>query len=83
MKNLSNIRPAHWLIFTLANWLIFTGCSKNDNNEPEAPTKIETPTHLSDWTPQPKVEVAQPYMVFATGSRRRDYRLGYRCMGGY
>ena len=68
MKNLSNFRTAHWLIFTLANWLIFTGCSKNDNNEPEAPTKIETPTHLSDWTPQPKVEVAQPYMVFATGS---------------
>ena len=68
MKNLSNFRTAHLLIFTLANWLIFTGCSKNDNNEPEAPTKIETPTHLSDWTPQPKVEVAQPYMVFATGS---------------
>jgi leucine rich repeat domain protein len=68
MKNLSNIRPAHWLIFTLANWLIFTGCSKSNNDEPEAPTKIETPAHLSDWTPQPKVEVAQPYMVFATGS---------------
>lgn len=76
MKNLSNFRTAHLLIgklpnlliFTLANWLIFIGCSKNDNNEPEAPTKIETPTHLSDWTPQPKVEVAQPYMVFATGS---------------
>ena len=68
MKNLSNFRTAHLLMLTLANWLIFTGCSKNDNNEPEAPTKIETPTHLSDWTPQPKVEVAQPYMVFATGS---------------
>ncbi len=68
MKNLSNFRTAHLLIFTLANWLIFTGCSKSNNDEPEAPTKIETPTHLSDWTPQPKVEVAQPYMVFATGS---------------
>ena len=68
MKNLSNFRTAHLLIFTLANWLIFTGCSKNDNNEPEAPTKIETPTHLSDWTPQPKVDAAQPYMAFATGS---------------
>jgi len=76
MKNLSNFRTAHLLIgklpnlliFTLANWLIFSSCSKNDNNEPEAPTKIETPTHLSDWTPQPKVEVAQPYMAFATGS---------------
>ena len=76
MKNLSNFRTAHLLIgklpnlliFTLANWLIFSSCSKNDNNEPEAPTKIETPTHLSDWTPQPKVDSAQPYMAFATGS---------------
>ena len=66
MKTISNIRPAHWLIFALANWLIFVGCSKNDNNEPEAPTKIETPEHLSDWTPQPKVDSAQPYMAFAT-----------------
>ena len=68
MKNLSNIRPAHWLIFTLANLLIFIGCSKSNNDEPEAPTKIETPAHLSDWKPQPKVDAAQPYMVFATGS---------------
>lgn len=50
--------------------LIFIGCSKNDNDEPVAPptTKIETPTHLKEWTPQPKVDSAQPYMVFATGS---------------
>ena len=72
MKNLSNFRTAHLLIGKLANWLIFLlifiGCSKNDNNEPEAPTKIETPTHLSDWTPQPKVDSEQPYMAFATGS---------------
>ena len=42
-------------------------CSKS-KDEPEVPTKVETPEHLSDWTPQPKVDVAQPYMAFATGS---------------
>jgi len=69
MKNLSNIHPAHWLIFTLANLLIFTGCSKSDNNDtPEAPSTVQTPEHLTDWKPQPKVDVAQPYMAFATGS---------------
>jgi len=58
---------ANLLIFTLANLLIFFACSKSD--EPEVvPTKVETPEHLSDWTPQPKVDVAQPYMAFATGS---------------
>ena len=57
------------LIFTLANLLIFTGCSKSDNNDtPEAPSTVQTPEHLTDWKPQPKVEVAQPYMAFATGS---------------
>ena len=76
MKNLSNIRTAHWLIFkfsnllifTLANWLIFVGCSKSNDDTPEAPATVQTPEHLSDWTPQPKVDVAQPYMAFATGS---------------
>ena len=69
MKNLLNIRPAHLLIFTLANLLIFTGCSKSDNNDtPEAPTTVQTPEHLTDWKPQPKVDAAQPYMAFATGS---------------
>ncbi len=49
--------------------LIFTGCSKSDNNDtPEAPATVQTPEHLTDWKPQPKVEVAQPYMAFATGS---------------
>ena len=68
MKTISNIRPAHWLIFTLANWLIFIGCSKNDNDEPVAPptTQVETPEHLKGWTPQPKVDTKQPYMAFAT-----------------
>ena len=60
------LRPTHLLMLTLANLLIFFACSKSD--EPEVPTKIETPEHLSDWTPQPKVDVAQPYMAFATGS---------------
>ena len=76
MKNLSNIRTAHLLIFkfsnllifTLANWLIFVGCSKSNDDTPEAPATVQTPEHLSDWTPQPKVDVAQPYMAFATGS---------------
>ena len=53
----------------MANWLIFTGCSKSDNNDtPEAPTTVQTPEHLTDWKPQPKVDAAQPYMAFATGS---------------
>ena len=76
MKNLSNFRTANLLIFkfsnllifTLANWLIFVGCSKSNDDTPEAPATVQTPEHLSDWTPQPKVDVAQPYMAFATGS---------------
>ena len=69
MKNLSNFRTAHWLIFILANLLIFSSCSKSDNNDtPEAPATVQTPEHLTDWKPQPKVDVAQPYMAFATGS---------------
>ena len=69
MKNLSNFRTAHWLIFTLANLLIFIGCSKSNNDDtPEAPSTVQTPEHLTDWKPQPKVDVAQPYMAFATGS---------------
>ena len=69
MKNLSNFRPAHWLIFTLANLLIFSSCSKSNNDDtPEVPTTVQTPEHLSDWTPQPKIDVVQPYMAFATGS---------------
>ena len=53
------------LILTLANLLIFA-CSKSD--DPEVPATVQTPEHLTDWTPQPKVDVAQPYMAFATGS---------------
>ena len=67
------LRFEHWQIFKFSNWLIllliFIGCSKKDNNEPVVPpTPVETPAHLKDWTPQPKVDVAQPYMAFATGS---------------
>ena len=62
MKNQFNIRLAHWPMLTLVNLLIFIGCSK-DKNEPEASTtQVETPTHLKDWQPQPKVDVKQPYM---------------------
>ena len=82
MKRISLKHVMHWLIplqfehsqiFKLANLLIFLltfiGCSKSDNNEPVAPsTTVETPAHLKDWTPQPKIAVAQPYMAFATGS---------------
>ena len=67
-------RTTHLLIGKLANLLIFLlifiACSKNDNDEPVAPptTQVETPEHLKDWTPQPKVDTKQPYMAFATGS---------------
>ena len=66
-------RPTHLLIGKLANLLIFllifSSCSKSDNNDtPEAPSTVQTPEHLTDWKPQPKVDVAQPYMAFATGS---------------
>ena len=50
--------------------LVLVSCSKSNNDDtPEAPTtQVETPEHLKDWTPQPKVDSAQPYMAFATGS---------------
>ena len=56
------------LIFTFANLLILSGCSKSNNDEPEAPATVQTPEHLTDWSPKPKIDVAQPYMAFATGS---------------
>ena len=55
------------LIFTFANLLILSGCSK-DKNEPEVPATVQTPEHLTDWSPKPKIDVAQPYMAFATGN---------------
>ncbi|WP_288896453.1 hypothetical protein, partial [uncultured Capnocytophaga sp.] len=41
------------LIFTFANLLILSGCSK-DKNEPEVPATVQTPEHLTDWSPKPK-----------------------------
>ena len=81
MKKVSFKHVAHWLIplwfehsqiFKLANMLIllliFVGCSKSNNDEPEAPATVQTPEHLTDWSPKPKIDVAQPYMAFATGN---------------
>ena len=72
-NGLITLRPTHLLIGKLANLLIFllifVSCSKSDNNDtPEAPTTVQTPEHLTDWKPQPKVDAAQPYMAFTTGS---------------
>ena len=72
-NGLITLRPTHLLIGKLAHLLIFllifVSCSKSDNNDtPEAPTTVQTPEHLTDWKPQPKVDAAQPYMAFATGS---------------
>ena len=62
----------HLPIFKFSNWLIFllifVGCSKSNNDEPEAPATVQTPEHLTDWSPKPKIDVAQPYMAFATGN---------------
>ena len=66
------LRFEHSQILKLANWLIFLlifiGCSKSNNDEPEAPATVQTPEHLTDWSPKPKIDVAQPYMAFATGN---------------
>ena len=67
MKKIFTFRKGALLTLLVAAATV-VNCSKNHNDEPEVPTKIETPEHLSDWTPQPKVDVAQPYMAFATGS---------------
>ena len=67
MKEIINFRKGALLTLLVAAATV-VNCSKNHNDEPEVPTKIETPEHLTDWTPQPKVDVAQPYMAFATGS---------------
>ena len=44
------------------------GCSKSNDDTPEAPATVQTPEHLTDWSPKPKIDVAQPYMAFATGN---------------
>ena len=63
-EHLQILKLANWLIFLL----IFIGCSKSNNDEPEAPATVQTPEHLTDWSPKPKIDVAQPYMAFATGN---------------
>ena len=63
-EHLPILKLANWLIFLL----IFVGCSKSNNDEPEAPATVQTPEHLTDWSPKPKIDVAQPYMAFATGN---------------
>ncbi|MGP1479594.1 MAG: fibronectin type III domain-containing protein [Capnocytophaga sp.] len=69
MKRLLDKYFVHWLVLTLAGLLIVVSCSKDKKDEPEPPTpKVETPEHLKDWKPQPKVDTKQPYMAFATGS---------------
>ena len=67
MEKKCNFRKGFFAVLVAASAVV--GCSKSDNNEPVAPSSpVETPAHLKDWTPQPKIDVAQPYMVFATGS---------------
>ena len=67
MEKKCNFRKGFFAVLVAASAVV--GCSKSDNNEPVAPSSpVETPAHLKDWTPQPKIAVAQPYMVFATGS---------------
>ncbi len=75
MKRLLDKYFVHWLVLTLAGLLIATSCSKDSDSNSDNPCvippltpKVETPEHLKDWKPQPKVDSAQPYMAFATGS---------------
>ncbi len=66
MKKIINFRKGAWLTLLVAAATV-ANCSKS-KDEPEVPATVQTPEHLTDWTPQPKVDVAQPYMAFATGS---------------
>ena len=62
MKNLSNFRPTHWLMLIFANLLIVLSCSKDKNESEVSAPQVETPAHLKDREPQPKVDVKQPYV---------------------
>ena len=67
MEKKCNFRKGIFAVLVAASAVV--GCSKSNNDEPVAPSSpVETPAHLKDWTPQPKIAVAQPYMAFATGS---------------
>ena len=62
MKRIVNLRKGALLLLLIATTLV-VNCSK-DNKEREMPTtQVEVPEHLKDWTPQPKIDVKQPYMV--------------------
>ena len=67
MKKIFTFRKGALLTLLVAAATV-ANCSKSKDEPEVVPTKVETPEHLSDWTPQPKVDVAQPYMAFATGS---------------
>ena len=67
MKRIVNLRKGALLLLLVATTLV-VNCSK-DNKEPEMPTtQVEVPEHLKDWTPQPKIDVKQPYMVFLSAN---------------
>ena len=46
----------------LANLLIVLSCSKDKNESEVSTPQVETPAHLKDREPQPKVDVKQPYV---------------------
>lgn len=67
MKRIVNLRKGALLLLLIATTLV-VNCSK-DNKEREMPTtQVEVPEHLKDWTPQPKIDVKQPYMVFLSAN---------------
>ena len=67
MKRIVNLRKGALLLLLIATTLV-VNCSK-DNKEPEMPTtQVEVPEYLKDWTPQPKIDVKQPYMVFLSAN---------------
>ena len=67
MKRIVNLRKGALLLLLVATTLV-VNCSK-DNKEPQMPTtQVEVPEHLKDWTPQPKIDVKQPYMVFLSAN---------------
>ena len=67
MKRIVNLRKGALLLLLVATTLV-VNCSK-DNKEPQMPTtQVEVPEHLKDWTPRPKIDVKQPYMVFLSAN---------------
>ena len=67
MKRIVNLRKGALLLLLIATTLV-VNCSK-DNKEPQMPTtQVEVPEHLKDWTPKPKIDVKQPYMVFLSAN---------------